>query len=258
MSFFTPTDFEIFSEAHASDPGCDVPRVQLRGRLASLHGEIYPEIRARKWDLHPHWVAQYLISTARIQPAMPRIDFLLLRYSKAETIVRMMKKEFGEDFTHPYRTALLGVRIDALGLAVEMLVSDRAWVDAQNFKNKLVHGAPEKRHLRQLLAELGGDYTLTYETSEPRQEILRTRCSRLVNLGTLDTTIAKFSPGEHQIKVAIHYPPGHPCLEDEALPTEILLRLGQLYLLYQFVNWSPRNDYVSHSNLRDQKSELNP
>ncbi|MGB8643602.1 MAG: hypothetical protein WCF84_00050 [Anaerolineae bacterium] len=244
MSFFTPTDLSVFSESHAADPAYDLERVRLRDRLADLHGQIYPEMRTRRWDLHPHWTPRYLISTARLEPPHTRIDFLLLRYGKAETVVRLMKKELGEDFAHPYSTILLGVRIQEDGLALEMLLTHRAWADAQNFKNKLAQGAPEKKHLRQLFAELGANFSLSLE-SATRQELLRARCSRLVHLGTLDATLAKYEPGVHQLRVAIHYNPDDPRLQAEALPAEVLLRFGQLYLLYQFTSWSPRNDFLS-------------
>jgi hypothetical protein len=264
MTFFAPADFEIFTEAHAGDPASDAERVRLRDKLAWLHQQIYPEMRARRWDLHPHWIPQYLISTARVSRSVPRIEFLLLRYSKAETVVKLMKKELGEDLGHPYSTGLLAVRADQHGLEVEFLVTDHAWADAQNFKNKLVHGAPEKRHLRQIFAELSGDYTLTFETVTRREGevknllVLRVKCSRLVNLGTLDSTLGKFSPAAHQLKVAISYARDDPRLEADTLPGEILYRLGQLYLLYQFVSWSPRNDYLPISKARDRKSDLTP
>jgi hypothetical protein len=264
MRFFAPGEFEMFSEVHASDPDRDADRVRLRDRLAWLHQQIYPEMRARRWDLHPHWVPQYLISTAKVGPSVPRIEFLLLRYSKAETVVKLMEKELGEDLELPSHNAVLAVRADRLGLGVEFLVPDLAWADAQNFKNKLAYGAPEKRHLRQLFAELGGDYTLTYEAVDQREreaaslQVLRVKCSRLVNLGTLDTTFAKLTPGVHQMSVAIRYAQDDPRLETDSLPTEILHRMGQLYPLYQFVSWSPRNDYLPVSKTLDQKSESNP
>lgn len=264
MSFFSPTDFQVFTDPQAGDPASDPERVRLRDKLAWLHEQMYPEMRARRWDVHPHWTKQYLISTARIVPGVPRIEFLLLRYSKAETVVKLMKKEFGVNFDHPYSTALLGVRADQAGLSVELLVPPNAWADARNFKNKLIHGAPEKRHLRQLFAELGRDFTLTLdsqvweENGSARNQVLHLKCSRLVNLGTLDAAVDKFSAGEHEMRVALHYGIDDPRLEAEALPAEILYRLGQLYLLYQFISWSPRNDYLPRANAHDLKSEQNP
>jgi hypothetical protein len=264
MSLFNSVEFEVFDERHAADPASDAGRVHLRDKLEWLHQQIYPEIRARRWDLHPHWNPQYLISTARVSRAVPRVDFLLLRYSKAETVVKLMKKELGEELSHPYSTALLGVRASDRGLGVELLVPDKAWADAQNFKNKLVHGAPKKRHLRQLFAELGGDYTLTYETvtsaegEVTRSRVLHVKCSRLVNLGTLDFTLAKFNPGEHQLRIATEFGFDDLPLDADVVPGEVLYRVGQLYMMYQFVSWSPRNDYLPRKDALDRKSEVNP
>lgn len=262
MPFFLPSDFQVFTDPRAADPSSDVERVRLRDKLAWLHEQIYPEIRARRWDIHPHWTKQYLISTARLVPGVPRIDFLLLRYGKAETVVKLMKKEFGEDLSHPYSTALLGVRANAHGLAVELLLPDKAWADGRNFKNKLAHGAPQKRHLRQLFAELGRYYYMTLELpswqtgSAVNTELLRIKCSRLVNLGTLDAAMGRFAAGEHQLRVSADYAADDERLDGDALPGEILYRLGQLYLLYQFVSWSPRNDYLPRANAQDADSEL--
>lgn len=261
MPFFNPSEFEIFSDAHSTDPASDADRVRFRDKLVWLHQQIYPEIRARRWDIHPHWTPQHLISTAKITRASPRIDSLLLRYSKAQTVVKLLKKEFGYDLSHPYSTALLAVRADQRGLGVELVVTDRAWADAQNLKNKLVHGAPEKRHLRQLFAELGGDYTLSYELVDRLErgtitsEVLRVKCSRLVNLGTLDSTLAKFAPTIHQLRVATRISNGDPEMDADALPTALLYRIGQLYMLYQFVSWSPRNDHLTLPKTREQKSD---
>lgn len=264
MAFFEPTDFQIFTPENAKDGQMDPDRVRLRDKMAWLHEQIYPEIRARRWDVHPHWNPQYLISTARVSRSVPRIDFLLLRYSKAETVVKLIRKEFGQDLSHPDSTALLGVRADGLGISIELDIGEKAWADARNLKNKLVHGAPEKRHLRQIFAELGGDYTLTLDLvahngeEDADVQALRAKCSRLVNLGTLDSTLSKYEPSDHRLKVAIQFAADDPRLGADTLPAEILYRLGQLYLLYQFVSWSPRNDYLSRPNSDDRTSVLNP
>ncbi len=256
MSFFDWSDFQSLADPRAADPAADVDRVRLRDKLAWLHQQIYPEILARRLDLHPHWNSQYLISSARLGPAIPRIDFLLLRYSKAETIVQRMKKEFGEDFSHPYRTGMLDVRADGQGLYVELLVTDRASIDGRNLKRKLGQDAPAKHQLPQFFADLGGDYTLTLELPD-RCELLRLRCTRLLHPGTLDDVFTRYTPSEHQLRVAIHYSPGDLRLGTDRLPEEILLRLGQLYPLYQFISWSPRNDYLSQPRPGDYQSDSN-
>ncbi len=166
-----------------------------------------------------------------------------------------MKKEFGQDLSQPYRTGLAGVRIDQGGLHVEVLVSEQAWVDGQNLKRKLAGSAQAKRQLLRLLAELGGEYVLSVESADHRT-ILRARCSRLVDPAALDARLDPYVPGEQQIRFSVCLPVDSPLLEEEVLPREILSRLGQLYLVYQFISWSPRNDYVTGSRSGDRRTDL--
>ena len=109
---FTPADFAVFERSLASNAEYDGERERVRDKLALVHRMVYPEIRKRKWDLHPHWMPQWLISASRISPATSWIDFMTLRYSKAETIIKFMKKQFIEDFGHFYANAMIAARID--------------------------------------------------------------------------------------------------------------------------------------------------
>ena len=134
--FFSPADYAVFDNRLGSNPDIDGERERIKTKLAQLHREIYPEIRKSKWDLHPHWMTQWLISASRISPATPRIDFITLRYSKPEATIKLMKQELFEDFGHFYANAMIAVRIDKEGCAVELFVSDKAWVDGQNLKHR--------------------------------------------------------------------------------------------------------------------------
>jgi hypothetical protein len=209
--------------------------------------------------LHPHWMTQWLISASRISPATSRIDFMTLRYSKPETTIKLMKKQLIEDFGHFYANAMLAARIDHEGFAIELYISEKAWVDAQNLKNRLLDGAQERGHFRNLLAELGGEHTLRlsqFVRGEERpigyQEIVRAKASRLVNVGMLNSTMEKYKPGGHVLRLGIDYKPNDTRLTAENIAAEILARLEQLYPIYAFLSWSPKNDYRKKD--ADQKS----
>lgn len=191
--FFSPADFALFNNRLASNPEHDSERGRVRDKLLLLHEKVYQEIRRHKWDLHPHWMSQWLISAWRISPATPRIDFMTLRYSKPEALIKLMKKELIDDFGHFYANAMLAARIDDEGFAVELLISEKAWVDGQNLKNRLQDGAQEKGQFRSLLAELGGEHALTLaqfvrEEGRPTTyaQVLHAKASRLVNVGVLN------------------------------------------------------------------------
>ena len=248
--FFTAADYAVFENGLAGNAEYDGERERVHNKLALLHKQIYPEIRRRKWDLHPHWMTQWLISASRISPATARIDFMTLRYSKPETTIKLMKKELIEDFGHFYANAMIAARIDKDGFAVELYVSEKAWVDGQNLKDRLQDGAEQRGHFRSLLAELGGEHTLRlsqFVRGDERplgyQEIVRAKASRLVNVGMLNSTIEKYTPGGHDLRLGINYEPDDARLSVDKIGDEVLTRIAQLYPVYSFLCWSPKNNF---------------
>lgn len=259
--FFTPADYAVFANGLGTNAEYDAERERVKDKLIFLHREIYPTIRKNKWDLHPHWMAQWLISASRLSPATPRIDFLTLRYSKPETTIKLMKKELFEDFGHFYANAMIAIRIDKAGLTIELYISDKAWVDGQNLKNRLQSSAQERGHLRDLLAELGSEHTLRlahfYRTEEGftrYEEILRAKASRLVNAGVLNAVMDKYKPGGHDLRLGLSYQPDDPRLCADRIVDEVLTRITQLYPIYRFASWSLKNDFYRTMNQAHQKS----
>lgn len=248
--YFSSVDYAVFDNGLGSSAEYDGERERVRDKLVFLHRAIYPEIRRRRWDLHPHWMPQWLISASRISPATPRIDFVTLRYSKPETTIKLMKKELIEDFGHFYANAMIAARIDKEGFAVELYVSDKAWVDGQNLKNRLQESAQQRGHFRNLLAELGGEHTFRlaqFVRNDDRftryEEVLRAKASRLVNVGMLNSTMEKYKPGGHDLRLGINYKPDDERLAADHIAAEVLARIEQLYPIYAFLSWSPKNDF---------------
>lgn len=259
--FFSPADYAVFETRLGSNPDYDGARERVKDKLAELHRTIYPEIRKSKWDLFPHWMPQWLISAWRISPVTPRIDFVTLRYSKPETTIKLMKKELFEDFGHFYANAMIAMRVDKEGFAVELYVSDKAWVDAQNLKNRLQTTAEQRGHFRALLAELGGEHTFRlshYVRNEEGyaryEEVIRAKASRLVNVGMLNTTLEKYKPGGHDLRLGIYYKPDDKRLTPGNISDEILLRIEQLYPIYEFLSWSPKNDFRNVTSANQKPS----
>jgi hypothetical protein len=259
---FNQSDFEIFTDANARNPALNFQRAQVRDKLLRLHESLYAALRERRWDLHPNASAQNIISPARVSSAYARITALTLQYGKAETTRHLMRREFGNEYADPARNAALGLRADARGLSLEFLIGEEAVVDAQNLQNKLIHGAPQKLQLRQILAELA-PFTLTLSEPIPedaitfaRRQVLRAKCSRLVNLAMLNAAFTEFVPGLHELRVAYLYPVADARLTVESFASDLWLRAGQLYTLYQFSVWSPRNNFVERPTSR-QAAEAN-
>ena len=197
-SFLSPADLTIFTGDRVFDPAYELGRAYIKDQLAWLHEQIYPEIRRLRWDLH--WNSTYSISPIQTSLRALRIDAVALNYSKAEMVIRLMQKRFGENIQWEGLCAL-EVRVDAGGLHLQVRIGESGVLDGQNFQNRVRFGAPEKRALRQILAELGGDFVLTLRKGQ--SDILRTRCSRLLNLGVLDATLEKFHAGDTALIVGV-------------------------------------------------------
>ncbi len=259
--FFSAADYAVFDNGLGNNPEYDGEREGVKDKLVTLHHAIYPIIRKNKWDLHPHWMSQWLISAWRISPATPRIDFMTLRYSKPETTIQLMKKELFEDFGHFYANAMIALRIDKDGFAVELYAGERAWVDGQNLKQRIQSSVAERGYFRTLLAELGGEHTLRLtqfvrndDGFGRSEEILRARASRLVNVGMLNATIEKYKPGGHDLRLGICYKPHDQRLAADHIVNEVITRIGQLYPIYQFMSWSPKNNFRTQSNVHQKPS----
>jgi hypothetical protein len=244
MNLFALSDLKALQEPHASDAAWDLARKHTRNQLVWLHERMYGEMRARKWDVYfrPEWS----LTSPAVSREQPVVDALCLRYTKAEYVMRLLQKQFGGPPVTWDDCAWLGVGIDAQGVFVEWNIPASARFDGHNFLLKLTQGAPEKRTLRQILAELGGEGTLTLRAQG--QEALRVRCSRLVDLNVLNPTLERYIPGAHTWNIAIRFAVTDNRLQAVSAPDELLYRLAQLYGLHQFGAWSPRNNCLGQSN----------
>lgn len=248
MNLFSLSDLKAFQDAHTSDPAYDLARKHTRNQLVWLHERIYGEMRARRWDVYfrPEWS----FSPASVSAEQPFIERLMLRYTKSEYVARLMQKQYGGALLTYDELAWLGVGIDAHGVFCEWNIPAAAKLDAQNFVNKLTQGAPEKKTIRQVLAEMGGEGILTLRAED--EQVLHVRCARLVDLPVLNSTLEKFVPGKHDWNLAIRFLVTDNRLQAGSAPDELLYRLAQLYGLHQFAVWSPRNNFLGqvrdHSN----------
>lgn len=250
MNLFSLADIRALEAPHCADPTYDLGRTHARNQLLWLHEKIYAEMRGRRWDLYfrPEWS----VSPAQLAPERQSIERLWLRYTKAETVARLMQKQFGGPLLQWDDLAWLAVGLDARGVFCEWTIPASARLDAQNMVNKLVHGAPEKRTIRQILAEMGSEAHLTLKAEG--DEVLHVRCARLVDLGVLNNMIDKYKPGAHELTVTMRFLVTDPRLAANIAPDELLYRLAQLYGLHQFSAWAPRNNYLDPA--RDTQTKI--
>jgi hypothetical protein len=247
-AYFSQEDHALFEPDKAYSAVYDGERQGLRDKFLALHDVLYPAIKRRGWDLHPHWHPPNIVSTwyiGRIQ----NISFMKLRYLRSKGDVRRVEQMMGiprpldRSETQYTKHPMIDVRLDRHYLAVELLLTDQAWWDAQNFKRKVERDPAERDRLIGILADLGNDYVFGGwpDSSEPQ---LITTAADLADEEHLLDWLSRFSPGYDWLRLGIWYDDHADFrLAAKRLAEEVIHRFSQLYPVYQFLLWTPENSY---------------
>lgn len=253
VPYFDVSDFEVFDKTHRREPLYDERRGLVKEKLVRLHDQVSPEIRRRGWEIHPHWHKGWIVSAWYISPHMSSIPFMRLRYAKSKKLVDRMEKLFLEDFGRFHAHAMLAFGIDADTVGIELIVPSAAWVDGQNLRGKLV-GAPEAYEFRhdfsEMVSSLGFRARVQIEEhseEEGPRKVWGKRAKAFAAAAPLATALAIYQPGKHSLHIGTWYGPDDPQLRTGFIAREVLDRFEELYPLYEFVAWKPRNDYRRHA-----------
>lgn len=246
--FFSSEDYGIFGSQKASSKVYDGERQRVRDKLLALHDVLYPEIRRRGWDLHPHWHPPNIVSTwfiGRIQT----IQFMKLRYLRSGDDVRRVGAMMGiprpldRAETQYTKHPMIGIRIDRHYVALELLLTDQAWWDAQNFRRKVEQHEAERRQFVDLLRRLEADSIFGGWPDSQEPELITTAAD-LADEGQLLAWLAGFEPGYDWLRLGIWYNDhNNPCLTTRRISDEIITHFEQLYPVYEFLLWRPDNNY---------------
>ena len=246
--YFYPDDYAVFSRACAASSRYDKQRKRVRDKFVALHDVLFPEIERQGWDLHPHWHTPNIVSSWKIG-RVDRIWFMKLRYLRAGEKVKDLEKLMDVPAPLDYAETLytkhpmLDVRIDEKFFTIELLVTEWAWWDAQNFKGKLASDAAERSRFLQMLTGLGQDFIFGGwpDTQDPR---LVTTAADLADDARLEIWLRGFEPGVDWLRLGIWYSnPADFRLHSVRIAEEVLYRFSQLYPVYEFLLWTPRNNY---------------
>lgn len=246
--FFTAEDHAVFELEKASSSLYDGERQAVRDKFLALHDVLYPEIKRRGWDLHSHWHPPNIVSTwyiGRIQ----NIQFIKLRYLRSKDEVRKIEEMMGlprpldRAETQYTKHPMIDIRMDSQYLAIELLLTDQAWWDAQNFKRKVEQHERERGELVRLLRGLGDDYIFG-GWPDSRQPELNTTAPDLADEDELLDWLSRYRPGYDWLRLGIWYNDcKDPRLTTERIAEEAITRFGQLYPVYEFLLWRPDNDF---------------
>jgi hypothetical protein len=246
--FFSAGDHAVFEEPCDSDKAYDKRRQRVRDKFLALHQAIFPEMQHRGWDLHPHWHAPNIVSTWYIG-RVGRISFMKLRYLRSRQDVKRLGNLMGVPApldhaeTQYTKHPMLDVRVDGRFIAIELLVTEWAWWDAQNFKNKIEGHPAERARFISLLRDLGDDYMFG-GWPDTRSPQLVTTAADLADKDKLLSWMAGFEPGVDWLRLGIWYMQDDEFrLTTGEIAAEVLLRFEQLYPVYEFLLWRPENDF---------------
>ncbi|MBN2393906.1 MAG: hypothetical protein JXR84_24445 [Anaerolineae bacterium] len=246
--FFAQEDHAVFTSSKVTSSRYDKERQQIRDKLLALHDVLYPEMKREGLALYPHWHPPNIVSTWYIG-RIEQIWFMKLRYLRSSTEVQAVEEMMGVpkllDYSETQYTKhpMMDIRIDSEYLAIELLVTDKAWLDAQNFKRKLEKHKAERQHFIRILQSLGHDYIFGGWPDTSKPEFIETAAD-LADEGRLLDWLSRFDPGYDWLRLGIWYT---EC-EDFRLTTgriveEVLYRFRQLYPVYQFLLWTSDNDF---------------
>lgn len=245
--FFSEYDHAVFRADKASSSRFDGDRQQIRDKFLALHDVLYPEIKRRGWDLHPHWHSPNIVSSWYIGRTQ-RIQFMKLRYLRSKDQVRKVEQMMGiprpldRSETQYTKHPMLDIHLSSRYLAIELLLTHQGWWDAQNFKRKVEQHEQERRTFVELMEGLGHDYILGGwpDTNEP--QLIRTTKAQTED--ALLEWLSKFEPGHNWLRLGVWYDdPEDLRLTRERIADEIITRFAQLYPIYEFILWRSDNDY---------------
>jgi hypothetical protein len=246
--FFGSEDYGVFARECVSSSRYDRARKRVRDKFLALHRVLYPEIQRRRWDLHPHWHAPNTVSTWSVGQ-VAQIWFMKLRYLRSHQDVKRLETLMGVPAplahaeTQYTKHPMLDLRIDGQFLAVELLVTEWAWWDAQNFKSKLEQDEAERDRFVALLRGLGHDFIFG-GWPDTRQPELLTTTADLADQNRLLSWLKGFEPGADWLRLGIWYRgPDDLRLATGRIAGEVMHRFEQLYPVYEFLLWTPRNNY---------------
>jgi hypothetical protein len=231
---FESRDFAVFEEAYQKNADYDAHRLRVRRRLGAIaeaarvrlgeHGlplerrdSLHRPFSFNRGRVVAQWV--YLIRDAKVRRAFRAVA----------------GAEVGADLDPAFQNAHLCVAVDEGGVKVALRVHKEAWVDAQNWKNRLSDAAGRDgfRLLLNVVPEGFGLRIHDWKKVYP--------CGR-VGRDDVEEFVRYFVPGEHGARVFRTIPRSDPKATAADLPARLADDLVALAPLYQFVAWSPEND----------------
>ena len=124
--FFKYEHFNAFTGTKPTNesPEVNAERAKVWDRLYELHEQLHPAIQAKHWDVHPHHMQEFVVSSYKHgEYTDESLSSLWLHYGRSEAEIERFKKDYGDRQTSMYQ-----MRLQILIRADRMYV----WLSAKN------------------------------------------------------------------------------------------------------------------------------
>jgi HKD family nuclease len=124
--FFKYEHFNAFTGTKPTNESAEVnaERAKVWDRLYELHEQLYPAIQAKHWDVHPHHMQEFVVSSYKHgEYTNESLSSLWLHYGRSEADIERFKKDYGDRQTSMYQ-----IRLQILVLSDRIYV----WLSAKN------------------------------------------------------------------------------------------------------------------------------
>ena len=138
---------------------------------------------------------------------------------------------------HPH----IEMRLTDEHLAIELVISTRAWVDQQNLAGKLTLPRHRDDFVRQLQG-LGHGYYLGYWDGANLED-MHLQSSLFYRIRILNEWLYTFEPGRDTFRLGFWYSPETLLMDEASLIEELTEKFQALYGIYNFIAWRADNNY---------------
>lgn len=255
MAYFTQENHHALSSSAYNIDG-DANLQTAYNKFMDLHRALYPRLRDHKWDLHPHWNKNEIISDSSTA-GKSGPSTLTLSYLRSREHATIVERSMGKDSAGTTANAsiqrhpVIELRLTPEYFTIELVVSPYALWDQRNLVGKL----DVERHrasFNNMIYRMDEDFRFGFWSGTHLGDMhIMTR--QLVARHVFDQWMQTFEEGHDWLRVGVWYPAEDIAIDSAHIIHETLNRMSALYNLYDFILWTSGNNYHNFYNKRQEQ-----
>ncbi len=214
----------------------------LQEKVLAIHGFVSKQAGWPAY-LRPHWQSSRMISHRFVTNHAGRTELQLeLSYGKTEDELRQLLRNFAFPSVgaHTFwQSALLGIRLTCTHWQVLFSLGERAWFESSNLRNKVMASRANEIMLINLLRDLFSHGFWLKDNFQARGIGEDASKAEIIWL------LRSFQSATGQLYLCKSYSHTDRAVSQTRIFQELYSQLQLLLPLYEYVRWSPANDFVS-------------